>query len=113
MIDISDGLASDLIHLSVQSNLGVKIYEEKLPILKSTILTANELNLNPTTCALNGGEDYELLFTLDESSYNKLPVGADVRAIGKMLNQASGKNIESRSGKVHELLAQGWSHLDD
>ena len=113
MIDVSDGLSSELFHLCKQSELGVQIREADLPISDEATELALKFGMDPMVCALNGGEDYELLFTLDESSYNKLPVGADVRAIGKMLNQASGKNIESRSGKVHELLAQGWSHLDD
>lgn len=111
MIDISDGLASDLIHLSVQSNLGVKIYEEKLPILKSTILTANELNLNPTTCALNGGEDYELLFSVNEKDYNMLKDNdIDITSIGYFTSNKK-CNLVSKVGETISLKAQGWKHF--
>jgi len=111
MIDISDGLASDLIHLSVQSNLGVKIYEEKLPILKSTILTANELNLNPTTCALNGGEDYELLFSVNEKDYNMLKDNdIDITSIGYFTSNKK-FNLVSKEGETISLKAQGWKHF--
>tara|TARA_B100000700_G_scaffold196417_1_gene216209 strand:+ start:63 stop:1091 length:1029 start_codon:yes stop_codon:yes gene_type:complete len=111
MIDISDGLASDLIHLSVQSNLGVKIYEEKLPILKSTILTANELNLNPTTCALNGGEDYELLFSVNEKDYNMLKDNdIDITSIGYFTSNKK-CNLVSKEGEIISLKAQGWKHF--
>ena len=111
MIDISDGLASDLIHLSVQSNLGVKIYEEKLPILKSTILTANELNLNPTTCALNGGEDYELLFSVNEKDYNMLKDNdIDITSIGYFTSNNK-CNLVSKEGEIISLKAQGWKHF--
>ncbi len=111
MIDISDGLASDLIHLSVQSNLGVKIYEEKLPILKSTILTANELNLNPTTCALNGGEDYELLFSINEKDYNMLKDNdIDITSIGYFTSNKK-CNLVSKEGETISLKAQGWKHF--
>ena len=111
MIDISDGLASDLIHLSVQSNLGVKIYEEKLPILKSTILTANELNLNPTTCALNGGEDYELLFSVNEKDYNMLKDNdIDITSIGYFTSNKK-CNLVSKEGETISLKAQGWKHF--
>ena len=111
MIDISDGLASDLIHLSVQSNLGVKIYEEKLPILKSTILTANELNLNPTTCALNGGEDYELLFSVNEKDYNMLKDNdIDITSIGYFTSSKK-CNLVSKEGETISLKAQGWKHF--
>ena len=111
MIDISDGLASDLIHLSVQSKLGLKIYEEKLPILKSTILSANELNLNPTTCALNGGEDYELLFSVNEKDYNTLRENdIDITSIGYF---TSNKKciLVSKDGELINLKAQGWKHF--
>ena len=111
MIDISDGLASDLIHLSVQSNLGVKKYEEKLPILKSTILTANELNLNPTTCALNGGEDYELLFSVNEKDYNMLKDNdIDITSIGYFTSNKK-CNLVSKEGETISLKAQGWKHF--
>ena len=111
MIDISDGLASDLIHLSVQSNLGVKIYEEKLPILKSTVLTANELNLNPTTCALNGGEDYELLFSVNEKDYNMLKDNdIDITSIGYFTSNKK-CNLVSKEGETIGLKAQGWKHF--
>lgn len=109
MIDVSDGLSSDLFHICKQSELGVLIHEEKLPISDETNQMALNFGIDPMICALNGGEDYELLFTLSPDQFKKLPPTADVRAIGEMMAEEEGKKIQTRSGKVHELLAQGWN----
>lgn len=111
MIDVSDGLASDLLHLCKNSKVGCQIYEEKIPIDENTYKTAIDFNLNPTTCALNGGEDYELLFTTDISNYDKLKDSIDLTIIGHITNEDSGKTLITKGGASSELRAQGWEHL--
>jgi len=111
MIDISDGLSSELFHISQQSELGVLIHEEKLPISDEASQMALSFGLDPMVCALNGGEDYELLFTMSPEEFKKLPPTADVRDIGEITSEEEGRKIQTRTGKVHELLAQGWTHL--
>lgn len=111
MIDISDGLSSELLHLCTQSKVGVELYEEKIPIDPLTFDTAREFNLDPTLCALSGGEDYELLFTVDISDYDKIKNSLDISIIGHMTNEAKGKLMVSKSGTVHEITAQGWNAL--
>lgn len=111
MIDISDGLASELIHLSKQSNLGVKIYEEKLPILDCTVKVSNELNINTTTCALNGGEDYELLFSVSEKDYELiLDQKFDITSIGYFISDQD-QILVAENGENIKLEAQGWKHF--
>jgi len=111
MIDVSDGLSSEILHLCTQSDLGVELYEEKIPIDPQTYDTAREFNLDPTLCALSGGEDYELLFTVDISDYDKIKNSMDVSIIGHMTNISKGRLMVSKSGTVHELKAQGWNAL--
>jgi thiamine-monophosphate kinase len=111
MIDISDGLSSEILHICNQSNVGVELYEEKIPIDPLTYDTAREFNLDPTLCALSGGEDYELLFTIDIGDYDKVKNLPDFTVIGHITNAAKGINMVSRSGSVHELKAQGWNAL--
>jgi len=111
MIDISDGLSSEILHLCSQSNVGVELYEEKIPIDPLTFDTAREFNLDPTLCALSGGEDYELLFTVDISDYEKIKNSLDITIIGHITNQAKGLLMVSKSGSVHEITAQGWNAL--
>jgi thiamine-monophosphate kinase len=113
MIDISDGLSSELFHISKQSEVGILIHEEKLPISNEASELALSFGLDPMVCALNGGEDYELLFTLHPDEYKKLPPTADVRAIGEITSEEEGKKIQTRLGKKHDLLAQGWKHIQD
>lgn len=108
MIDISDGLASEAIHLARGSGLGVKIYDEKIPIDPSTHRTARDFNLDPTTCALNGGEDYELLFTIAQGDHDKIKGNPDLTVIGHMTDRNSGHALIDRQGGRHELRAQGW-----
>ncbi|MET3113093.1 thiamine-monophosphate kinase [Pedobacter sp. CG_S7] len=109
MIDISDGLASEILHICEQSEVGCTIYEDKLPIDPMTYETARELGLDPTVCALNGGEDYELLFTIKQADYEKLKHDVDITVIGHMTDKNSGAKMISKSNVVHELKAQGWN----
>lgn len=111
MIDISDGLASEILHICTQSGVGCNLYEEKIPIDPMTFNRAREFNLDPTTCALNGGEDYELLFTVDISHYEKIKDNPDISIIGHISDKNSGCNLVSKSGTVHPLKAQGWDAL--
>eukprot|EP01133_Synstelium_polycarpum_P011286 gene11286-13168_t len=109
MIDVSDGLASEILHICQQSEVGCTIYEDKLPIDPMTYETGRELGLDPTVCALNGGEDYELLFTIKQSDYDKLKNDVDITVIGHMTDKNSGCKMISKSNVVHELKAQGWN----
>ncbi|MFT6112908.1 MAG: thiamine-monophosphate kinase [Bacteroidia bacterium] len=111
MIDISDGLSSEVFHLCKQSNIGMKIYEEKLPIDQQTYDTALEFNIPPTTTAMNGGEDYELLFTLPQSQYDKIKNSLDISVIGYCTAAHEGKEIITKSGSMVPLEAQGWDTL--
>ncbi len=109
MIDVSDGLASEILHICNASEKGCRLYEEKIPIDPMTYDTAREFALDPTICALNGGEDYELLFTVDQSDYGKIAGQSDISVIGHITEKASGKELISKSGKVHPITAQGWN----
>lgn len=111
MIDLSDGLSSDLMHICTQSEVGCRIYSEKLPIDHTAGLAAEELNIDPTTCALNGGEDYELLFTIDLKDHDKIKENPTVRIIGHVTEKADGYNLISGEQAI-PLQAQGWKHLD-
>jgi thiamine-monophosphate kinase len=108
MIDISDGLASEAIHLCRASGLGVRIYDDKLPIDPTTYQVARDFTLDPTTCALNGGEDYELLFTVAQSDFEKIKANPSLSIIGHMTDAAAGYTLVDRQGGMHELKAQGW-----
>lgn len=111
MIDISDGLASELFHLCKQSGLGVRIFEDKLPIDSLTYNTAVEFNLDPITSVLNGGEDYELLFTIGQDDFEKLKNHMDIHFIGYMAAASEGKVLVTKNGNAVELQAQGWKHF--
>ena len=111
MIDISDGLSSEILHLCQQSEVGVELYEDKLPIDPLTFETAREFNLDPTVCVLSGGEDYELLFTIPISDYEKIKTSMDITVIGHMTNASKGCLMVAKAGTVHELTAQGWNAL--
>ncbi|HOY28346.1 MAG TPA: thiamine-phosphate kinase [Flavobacteriales bacterium] len=111
MIDVSDGLASEALHLARNSGLGVRIYDEKIPIDPSTYSTARDFNLDPTTCALNGGEDYELLFTVAQSDFEKIKGNPSLSIVGHMTDAASGYQLVDKQGGVHALKAQGWDAL--
>jgi thiamine-monophosphate kinase len=111
MIDVSDGLASELMHISKSSEKGVAIYEDKLPIDKQTYDTALEFNLDPITCVLNGGEDYELLFTISQEDFPKLEKHPDIHFIGHVTDPDEGKLLVTKSGTTASLKAQGWKHF--
>ncbi|MBP6976934.1 MAG: thiamine-phosphate kinase [Bacteroidales bacterium] len=108
MIDISDGLASELLHICTESQTGCTIYEDKIPIDPGTLSMSQEMGLDLMTCALNGGEDYELLFTVDLHDYDKLKDDPDITVIGHITHKSGGRNLITRSGSQVELRAQGW-----
>lgn len=112
MIDISDGLASEVIHLCKNSKVGCHVYDEKLPIDGATSMTAIDFNLDPNTCALNGGEDYELLFTIDQKDFDKIKGNPHMTVIGHMTHETDGIYYVDKNGAAVELQAQGWSHFD-
>ncbi len=109
MIDISDGLSSELHHICKQSHCGCRIYEKTLPIDYQTALMAEEMSMNVTTCALNGGEDYELLFTVPIGDHDKVKNMEGVKVIGHICNESLGLALIARDGSEFELLAQGWN----
>ena len=109
MIDVSDGLASEVLHLSDKSKVGFRIYEEKIPMDELTISTADEFNLNPVMTALNGGEDYELLFTISQNDFDKIKNNPDFTIIGHAVEEEQGNYLVLRgSNELAELTAQGW-----
>lgn len=111
MIDISDGLASELLHLSKSSGVGMKIFEDKLPIDSQAFETAVEFKLDPITCALNGGEDYELLFTISPGDYEKIKNHPDIHFIGHTHGNAQQNIMLTKHEMVVPLKAQGWNHF--
>lgn len=113
MIDISDGLSSELMHICKQSGAGCRIYEERIPIDYQTAIMAEELNLNVVTCALNGGEDFELLFTVPIADHEKVAAMKEVRIIGHIVSESMGLALITRDGVEMELKAQGWTPKND
>ncbi len=113
MIDISDGLSSELIHICKQSGCGCRIYEKNIPIDYQTAVMAEELNMNVTTCALNGGEDYELLFTVPIGDHEKIENLEGVKLIGHITKKEFGQMLVTRDNSEFELKAQGWNPLKD
>ncbi len=111
MMDISDGLSSELIHICTQSHTGCRVYEERIPLDYQTAVMAEELNMNVTTCALNGGEDYELLFTVPLTDNDRVSQVEDVKVIGYITEEKLGRALISRDGNEFELKAQGWNPL--
>jgi thiamine-monophosphate kinase len=111
MIDVSDGLASDLLHLCTQSGVGAMVFEENLPIDEQTYLAATELNLSPITAAMNGGEDYELLFTVRQADYDKVKNNPKISVIGYMTDQPQEVVLATKGGNKHPITAQGWNHF--
>ena len=112
MIDISDGLSSELMHICTQSNTGCRIYEDRLPIDYQTAVMAEELNMNVSTCALNGGEDYELLFTVPLTEHDKVSTIQDIKVIGYITKPELGCGLITRDNQEFELKAQGWNPLE-
>lgn len=113
MMDISDGLSSELMHICTQSKVGCRIYEEHLPLDYQTAVMAEELNMNVSTCALNGGEDYELLFTVPIADHEKVSEMEGVKLIGHITNAELGCALICRDGQEFELKAQGWNAIDE
>lgn len=111
MMDISDGLSSEMMHICTQSHAGCRIYEERIPIDYQTAVTAEEFNMNVTTCAMNGGEDYELLFTVPLTLHDRVAAIPDVKIIGYITAEEKGCALIARDGQEFELKAQGWNPL--
>ena len=112
MIDISDGLASEALHLSSHSGVGIKLFEENIPIDNNAFDTALEFKLDPIVCALNGGEDYELLFTIRQADFEKVKKHPDIHFIGHVQEKEKGNILISKQGTVVPLKAQGWDHFN-
>lgn len=113
MMDVSDGLSSELMHICTQSNTGCRVYEEHIPIDYQTAVMAEEFNMNLTTCAMNGGEDYELLFTVPIADHEKISEMEGIRLIGHITKPELGCALISRDGQEFELKAQGWNPLQE
>ena len=111
MMDISDGLSSELMHICKQSGVGCRVFEKNIPIDYQTAVMAEELNMNVTTCALNGGEDYELLFTVPIGDHEKIEALDDVHLIGHITKPSLGHMLVTRDNQEFELKAQGWNPL--
>lgn len=111
MIDISDGLASEILHLCKASKVGCHVYDEKVPIDAKTSMTAIDFNLDPNTCALNGGEDYELLFTIDQKDFDKIKGNPHMTVIGHITHENDGIYYVDKNGSAITLKAQGWKHF--
>jgi thiamine-monophosphate kinase len=111
MMDISDGLSSEIIHICKQSNLGCVLYEEKIPVAEQTKQAAYKFEIDPTACALSGGEDYELVFTLQQSDHDKIVLNEQISVVGYMTEPEKGAHIITKGGGRHVITAQGWNHL--
>ena len=109
MMDISDGLSSEVLHLCKQSNLGCRIYEDKIPIHDLARKAAFKFGLDPTVCALNGGEDYELIFTLKQEEYDKVTLNEEIAVVGYMAELEEGCKFLSKGGNTFDIIAQGWN----
>lgn len=113
MIDISDGLASEIFHICTSSNVGCQLYEEKIPIDPQTYQTSMDFNINPTVSALNGGEDYELLFTINQKDYEKIKNDPNLTVIGHITKKSQGINLIGNGDTSTPLQAQGWNHFNN
>ena len=113
MIDISDGLASEIFHICKSSNVGCRVYEDKIPIDSETYKTSMDFNINPTISALNGGEDYELLFTINQSDYEKIKNDPKITVIGHITKKDQGINLVGNGNTLTPLKAQGWNHFNN
>lgn len=111
MIDVSDGLSSELLHICKQSHVGCQVYEERIPLDYQTASMAEHFNMNVSTCALNGGDDYELLFTVSLSDYEKVKDIPQIRIVGRIQKEEFGCQLVTRDGNEFELKAQGWNPL--
>ncbi|HRB79820.1 MAG TPA: AIR synthase-related protein, partial [Niabella sp.] len=111
MMDISDGLSSEILHICKQSNLGCVLYEDKIPVEEETRLAAFKFEIDPTACALSGGEDYELVFTVPQIDFDKIKANPQISIIGYMTEPEQGAKIITKGGSTHAISAQGWNPL--
>jgi thiamine-monophosphate kinase len=111
MIDISDGLSSEILHICKQSNLGSVLYEEKIPVHEEMKKAAFKFEIDPTACALSGGEDYELLFTVPQADYEKLVLNEQISIVGYMADAEQGSHLITKGGSKVAITAQGWNHM--
>jgi len=111
MIDISDGLSSEILHICKESNLGSVLYEEKIPVHEEMKKAAFKFEIDPTACALSGGEDYELLFTVPQADYEKLVLNEQISIVGYMADAEQGSQLITKGGSKIAITAQGWNHL--
>lgn len=109
MMDVSDGISSEVLHLCKQSNLGCVVYEEKIPISDDSRRAAYKFGLDPTVCALNGGEDYELIFTMKQEDYDKITLNEEISVIGYMTDIEAGCQLHTKGGNTFPITAQGWN----
>jgi thiamine-monophosphate kinase len=109
MMDISDGLSSEILHICKQSGVGCRLYEEKIPVAEEMRNAAFKFEIDPTACALSGGEDYELLFTVAQSEYDKIVLNEQISVIGYITDIAEGSRIITKGGSLHDITAQGWN----
>ena len=111
MIDISDGLSSELLHICKKSETGCVLYEEKIPVNEMARQFAYKLEVDPTACALSGGEDYELLFTVDQKDFDKISENPNISIVGYITEKEEGSTLITKGGNKHPLIAQGWNAL--
>ena len=109
MMDVSDGLSSEMLHICRQSGVGCRLYEEKIPIAEEMRGAAFKFEIDPTACALSGGEDYELLFTIPQAEHDKLVLNEQISVIGYITDIAEGSKIITKGGNLHDITAQGWN----
>ena len=109
MMDVSDGLSSEMLHICRQSGVGCRLYEEKIPIAEEMRSAAFKFEIDPTACALSGGEDYELLFTIPQAEHDKLVLNEQISVIGYVTDIAEGSKIITKGGNLHDITAQGWN----
>ncbi len=109
MMDVSDGISSEVLHICKQSNLGCLLYEEKIPISDQSRKAAYKFGLDPTVCALNGGEDYELIFTMKQEDYDKITLNEEISVIGYMTDITEGSKLQTKGGNIFDITAQGWN----
>jgi thiamine-monophosphate kinase len=110
MMDVSDGLSSEILHICKQSGCGAQVYEEKIPVHEAARQFAYKLEIDPTMCALNGGEDYELVFTMKQEDYDKIVLNEQISVIGYMTDKVEEATLLTKGGNTHKLIAQGWQH---
>jgi thiamine-monophosphate kinase len=113
MIDISDGLSSEILHLCKQSKVGVELYENKIPLDPQVISTCEEFNIDSTTIALNGGEDYELLMTISQEDFPKIKANPNLTVIGYMTERERGMHLVTRAETLIPIIAKGWNAFND